>query len=746
MTHRAPLHLLLCATLALLAASQGGCGEAPPSDAPAPPDLAAPAPDGGAPPDAAAPADVVEVLAGVAATGFVDGAGTAARFSGPAGGVALPDGSALLIADTFNAVLRRVSLPGGAVETVAGRVQVQATADGVGRAARFQSPRAMVVDRAGARVYLADGPTIRRVSLPGFEVVTLAGTAGMAGYADGTGAAVRLGFLLHSLELSADERTLYIVDRSNRVLRALDLDSGAVRTVAGAPYGGAAQSADGTGAAARFGGPGGVTRVGEALYVADTFAHTVRRVSLSDFAVTTVVGAAGAAGLADGVGAAARLRAPQGLVHKDGALYSVSFDGVLRRVDLRDLSVKTLLGDAEDARAVDGVGAAARLGLGFAQPMIATDGDALWYQDRSASSLRRIDLKTLAVTTLAGAPEPEADHDGPLPAARFRSPRALAASADGQRWFVADDAAHVIRLIDRRSGRVETLAGQPGAEGADDGPLARARFSSPAALAWDEAAEVLYVADGGNATLRVVDLRARAVRTLAGSPGATGTSDGEGAAARFLQPTALALDGPGAALYVAESTDRGPDPAGRAALRRVSLPAGAVQTLTGGPRAEVPADGPLDRATFADPAALALDLAGRRLFVAERELSLLRVVDLRAGTVTRLAGKAGESGPADGTFDEARFDAPGGLAFSAGEGALYVSDAGGHTIRRLDLAARRSATWLGDPSLIGGLAAPRSFRDATLYFPAAPVIAGGALGYIGETAIYLARPAVAVAP
>ena len=211
--------------------------------------------------DSATPArDTVELIAGSTATGFADGVGAAARFSGPSGAVLSADGATMYVADTFNALLRTIDVATGATRTVAGRLQVQSVVDGVGAAARFQSPRAMAITNDGATLYVADGPTVRRVDTRSWSVTTIAGTAGMSGYVDGAGATVRLGFLLHSFALSDDERTLYIADRSNRVLRALDVSAapmtGEVRTVAGTRYTGADVHADGVGAAARFSGLG----------------------------------------------------------------------------------------------------------------------------------------------------------------------------------------------------------------------------------------------------------------------------------------------------------------------------------------------------------------------------------------------------------------------------------------------------------------------------------------------------------
>jgi DNA-binding beta-propeller fold protein YncE len=106
----------------------------------------------------------------------------------------------------------------------------------------------------------------------------------------------------------------------------------------------------------------------------------------------------------------------------------------------------------------------------------------------------------------------------------------------------------------------------------------------------------------------------------------------------------------------------------------------------------------------------------------------------------------GESGPADGSFTAARFDSPSGLAFSAGAQALFVTDSGANTVRRLELQNQTVSTWVGDPSRGGGFVTRKALDEATLYFPGAPVIAGGMLAWLGETAVYRARGEEALLP
>jgi hypothetical protein len=171
---------------------------------------------------------------------------------------------------------------------------------------------------------------------------------------------------------------------------------------------------------------------------------------------------------------------------------------------------------------------------------------------------------------------------------------------------------------------------------------------------------------------------------------------------------------------------------------------GKVETLVGDESAV--ADGPAAEATVEYPAGLVWDAARERLFFVEEDASVVRVLDLRAGEVRTVAGRARETGPADGALLDARFLMPSGAAYSRGEDALYVTDGGNGSVRRIDLGAGVVTTWLGDPSLQGNSAGAAPFESATLFMPHDPMIAGGALGLLAEGALLLARPAAPVSP
>jgi hypothetical protein len=94
-------------------------------------------------------------------------------------------------------------------------------------------------------------------------------------------------------------------------------------------------SADGVGSAARFFRPGGAVALGGFLYIADTGNHTIRRMSISTGEVTTLAGGPGSPGSADGTGSAARFDGPGGIATDGLSLYVADIGNhTIRKVTL----------------------------------------------------------------------------------------------------------------------------------------------------------------------------------------------------------------------------------------------------------------------------------------------------------------------------------------------------------------------------------------------------------------------------
>ncbi len=149
--------------------------------------------------------------------------------------VAVSDDGTLYIADTMNHRIRRVDPTTGVMTTVAGTGQPRWTGDGgPARAAALNEPNAVALDEARGWLYIADQSNnrVRRVDLASGLIATVAGTGEAAYNGDGQPATEASVAGPSGLAVGADG-TLYIADTFNGRIRAIDPQTGVIRTVAG---------------------------------------------------------------------------------------------------------------------------------------------------------------------------------------------------------------------------------------------------------------------------------------------------------------------------------------------------------------------------------------------------------------------------------------------------------------------------------------------------------------------------------
>jgi hypothetical protein len=325
---------------------------------------------------------VVTTLAGSAGVqSVVNASGTAARFSLPSG--VTTDGINIYIADVGNQLIRQIVIATGATTTIAGDGNGSGVVNGTGTQATFMAPVGITTD--GINIYVADwaGHTIRQIVIATHAVTTLAGNPSSSGFVNGVGAAATFD---SPWALTTDGVNVYVADSGNNVVRQIVIATGAVTTLAGS---GALGFDDGAATTASFNNPRGITTDGTNVYVADTTNNMIRQVAIATGAVTTLAGSFGPFGSDDGTGPAAQFNAPSGITSDGTHLYvGDSSNNTIRQIVIATAVVTTLAGNANaSSGAVDATGAAARFSTAYG---VTSDGTSLYVADRDNDTIRKI--------------------------------------------------------------------------------------------------------------------------------------------------------------------------------------------------------------------------------------------------------------------------------------------------------------------------------------------------------------------
>jgi DNA-binding beta-propeller fold protein YncE len=270
---------------------------------------------------------------------------------------------------------------------------------------------------------------------------------------------------------------------------------------------------DGTFAEATFRDPQGLALSpdGNTLYVADTRNHAVRAVDLATKEVSTVAGTGRRLNAYPGADAPAletSLASPWGLVVHEGSLY-IAMAGThqLWAMDLAGGTIAIFAGSGRE-----GIADGPRLQATLAQPSgLTTDGASLFWVDPESSSVRRLPLTPDgAVTTIVGTGLFDfGDVDGLPPAARLQHPQGVAYS--GGLLYVADTYNHKVRIVDPNTTAVRTLVGT-GEAGFADGPATTASLNEPGGISIGS--NIIFVADTNNNVIRRYELESATVSTL----------------------------------------------------------------------------------------------------------------------------------------------------------------------------------------------------------------------------------------
>jgi streptogramin lyase len=337
---------------------------------------------------------------------------------------------------------------------------------------------------------------------------------------------------------------------------------------------------------------------------------------LETFAGTGKAGTSGDGGPA----AKAQLNNPFGVVRgPDGAIYFCEYDGqVVRRV-AADGTITTVAGSGQTGHAGDGGPA---LKASFNKPheiRFDARGD-LFVADMANHAIRKVDMKTGIVTTVAGTGKAGyAGDGGPAEKAQLKQPHSIQFGPGGD-LYICDIGNHVIRRVDARTHAITTFAGTGKAGATPDGaPLAGTPLNGPRSLDLDPAGNLWLATREGNQVFRI-DPRQGKIHHVAGTgkKGFTGNG-GSAREATLSGPKGIAV-GPGGDVYLVDTESH--------SIRVIAAKTGRLELLVGtGEKGDGP-DGPAAACRLARPHGVWVDPDGT-VFIGDSENHRVRVLRRR---------------------------------------------------------------------------------------------------------------------
>jgi sugar lactone lactonase YvrE/thiol-disulfide isomerase/thioredoxin len=296
-------------------------------------------------------------------------------------------GKRLFIADTNHHRILVTDLDGRATDVI-GQSAI-GMKDGTFEAAQFHQPQGMALSEDGRTLYIADteNHAVRAADLDRRTVTTIAGT-GKQSYErrpKGPGPETALS---SPWDVARVGRTLFIAMAGTHQVWKLDLGTGVVTLHAGS---GPESAEDGPNLEATFSQPSGFATDGKVLYVADSESSTIRTVEAKDGGETTSVAGSNhlfGFGQTDGKGKDARFQHPLGVaLDGQGALFVAdSFNNTIRRIDLTTGEVTTWLGTGKPDPGDESA-------IGFYEPGgISIAGGTLYVADTNHHRIVAVDI------------------------------------------------------------------------------------------------------------------------------------------------------------------------------------------------------------------------------------------------------------------------------------------------------------------------------------------------------------------
>lgn len=572
--------------------------------------------------------------------------------------------------------------------------------------AGLDNPYGFARDNAG-NIYIAclGDNRIRKITASTNIITTIAGT-GVAGYSGdgGPATAATLNFTNGLPGLALDNKgNLYVSDHWNNRIRKIVLSTNIITTVAGTGAGG--YTGDGAAAtAAKISGPAGiiVDTIANIIYFADYNNSSIRAITVSTGNIATVAGKGTSGYTGDGgLATAATLSyAERFCFDKSGNMYIADEANlVVRKVDVSTKKISTIAGTGAYGSDGDG-GLATAATFSYIKGICVDATGNIYLSDQWNNKIRKIDASTKKISTYAGNGAAFYSGDGVIATSSSIYYPADLATDKNNNLYITDLRNNRIREVAASNQFISTIVGD-GTDGFSGAPGALQAQLIPQAVTAD-AQGTFYIADAPYNDVRAIDV-ANNSHTAAGfaspnpSPSFVGYSGNGGLAsvALFNGPYSVATDASNN-LYIADVFNN--------VIRKVDFSTKKVNAIAGNHTAGFSGDGAAaTSAQLSNPYGIALDKKGN-LYIADALNNRIRKVDATTQNISTIAGTSTAGSTGDGGLaTAATLNYPYAIAIDTA-GNIFIADKGNKRVRKITASTQKISTIFNNGHTLTGIA------------------------------------------
>ncbi|KAL0487058.1 hypothetical protein AKO1_012147 [Acrasis kona] len=489
------------------------------------------------------------------------------------------------------------------------------------------------------------------------------------------------------MAFDSDANVLYFTEQGNNyIIRKWNRTSNIISLVAGQQGSSGTSGNNVIATSAQLCNPFGLTLDTEnkVLYLADVCFHGVRRITLNTGIISTFAGGNGAGFSGDnGLATSAQFNNPYDVTVDSGRklVYIADYSNYIIRVVNQTTGVVRTIAGTQGSYAYGGDGGLATSAKLTYVMRLTLDKtrNQLYFTDKQSRMIRGIDLSSNVIQTVVGAPF---QYSGPSYGARLFG-QVYSAKYDNLRnqLYITDATSHRVMVINRNTNIIQTIlgAGPDAFTGSYDTVAINSPSFFPVGISLDVTNNLVYVAEFGVHTIRVINRTSGMVTRIAGT-GVCGYSGDGGLAlsAQICNPYGILYDSSTSTVYFTSYNNH--------VIR--SIKNGVINTVVGTGVSGYNGNNQVGNSTqLFNPSLLSIDVSRNILYFPDSNNNIVRAWNRTSNIVTNIAGipgstsYSGDKGPAL----SASINYPTGVTFNSNTNQLYVTDTRNQLVRVIDM-------------------------------------------------------------